>query len=108
MTINEKTAVTLLVVGIVLILVSFPLYLGKIKRNSVYGFRISKAFESEENWYAINRYGARAMMLWSVVLAIFGIACMYVQPQNVMTIANIGFLSIGVPILLTLLFARTL
>ncbi|NPU86250.1 MAG: SdpI family protein [Syntrophaceae bacterium] len=108
MTVNEKTALTLLAVGIVLILVSLPLYLGKIKRNSVYGFRISQAFESEENWYAINRYGAGVLMLWSVVLAVFGIACLYVQPQNVMTIANIGFLSIGVPIVLTFLFARTL
>ncbi|PKN33967.1 MAG: hypothetical protein CVU61_11035 [Deltaproteobacteria bacterium HGW-Deltaproteobacteria-19] len=108
MTINEKAAVTLIVVGIVLFLVSLPLYVGKIKRNSIYGFRIAKAFESEENWYAVNRFGAGAMMLWSVVLAMVGIACLNVQPQNVMTVSNAGFLSIGVPIVLTILHARKL
>ncbi|MGV8081897.1 MAG: SdpI family protein [Syntrophales bacterium] len=108
MTIQEKAALTLLVVGIVLFLVSIPLYLGKIKRNSLYGFRIAKAFESEENWYAVNRYGAGAMMLWSVVLTVIGMGCLYVQPQNVMTVSNVGMLSVGIPILLTVLYARKL
>jgi hypothetical protein len=48
--INEKTFITLTVLGIVIILISIPLYLGRVTMNGVYGFRIRKAFESEQNW----------------------------------------------------------
>ncbi len=106
MTIHEKAAITLLAVGILLFLISIPLYLGKVKRNPIYGFRLAKAFESEENWYAINRYGAGAMMIWSVVLAVIGMACLYVRPENVMAVSNAGFVSVVIPILLTVLYAR--
>jgi hypothetical protein len=50
-TVNAKTAITLICLGFILIGVSIPLLLGKIKMNYFYGFRIRKAFESEENWY---------------------------------------------------------
>jgi hypothetical protein len=67
-TVNVKTAVTLVCLGLVLIAVSIPLLLGKIKMNSVYGFRIRKALESEENWYEINYYGAKALIRWSGII----------------------------------------
>ena len=47
--INVKTAVTLVCLGFILVAVSIPLYLGKIKMNRFYGFRIRNAVESEEN-----------------------------------------------------------
>ena len=76
--------------------------------NAVYGFRIRKAFESDRNWYQINRYGAKALMGWSVVIMGIGIACLYVEPRYVLTLAKIGFLSLLVPIGLTLYYARRL
>ena len=48
--INVKTAVTLVCLGFILVAVSIPLYLGKIKMNCFYGFRIRNVFESEENY----------------------------------------------------------
>ena len=107
-TVNAKTAVTLVCLGFILIAVSVPLYLGKIKMNSAYGFRIRKAFESEENWYQINRYGAKALMYWSVIIMVVGISCLYIEPQHVLTVAKLTFLSLLVPIVLTLYFARRL
>ncbi len=107
-TVNAKTAVTLVCLGFVLIAVSIPLYLGKIKMNHFYGFRIRKAFESEENWYSINRYGAKALMRWSVVLMAVGIVCPYIDPQHVLTVAKIGFLSLLVPVVQTWWYARKL
>jgi len=94
------------VLAIVIIVISIPLYLGKVKRNAVYGFRIRKAFESEQNWYLINRYGALLLMIWAVVLAILGIACLFVHPQYVLHIVKAGFISILIPVLLTIAFAR--
>jgi uncharacterized membrane protein len=107
-TVNAKTAVTLVGLGLILIAVSIPLYLGRIKRNCVYGFRIRKAFESEENWYLINRYGAKALMGWSLVIMAIGMACLYIEPRHVLTVANIAFLSLLVPIVRTLCYAKRL
>ncbi|WP_237671500.1 SdpI family protein [Desulfomonile tiedjei] len=103
---NVKTAVTLICLGFILVAVSLPLYLGKIKMNYLYGFRIRKAFESEKNWYLINQYGAKAMMAWSVVLVIVGIACLYIESQWVLVVANICFLSILIPIMQTVWYAK--
>jgi hypothetical protein len=107
-TVNVKTAVTIVCLGFILIAVSIPLLLGKIKMNSLYGFRIRKAFESEENWYAINSYGAKALISWSVVILAVGIVCPYIEPQHVLAVAKLTFLSLLVPIVQTLWYARQL
>jgi hypothetical protein len=107
-TVNAKTAITLVCLGFVLIGVSIPLLLGKIKMNYVYGFRIRKAFESEENWYEINSYGAKAMIRWSLVIMAIGIGCLYIEPQQVLTVAKIAFISLLVPIAQTVWYARGL
>ncbi len=107
-TVNAKTAITLICLGFILIAVSIPLLLGKIKMNYVYGFRIRKAFESEENWYTINSYGAKALIRWSVVLMAIGIACLYIEPQHVLTVAKVGFISLLVPVVQTVWYARQL
>jgi hypothetical protein len=107
-TVNAKTAVTLVCLGFILIAVSIPLLLGKIKMNYFYGFRIRKAFESEENWYLINSYGAKALMRWSVVLMAIGIGCLYIEPQQVLTVAKVSFMSLLVPVFQTMWYARRL
>lgn len=106
--VNLKTAVTLVCLGFILIAVSIPVYLGKIKMNCYYGYRIRKAFESEENWYTINRYGAKALMCWSVIIMAIGIVCLYIEPQPVPTVAKLTFLSVIVPIIQTFRYARRL
>jgi len=104
--VNVKTAITLIGLGVVIIAVSIPLYLNKIKMNRAYGFRIRKAFESEDNWYRINRYGAKALIYWSVVSIIMGIVCLFIHPQHVLTVAKVCFISLLVPIVQTLYYAR--
>jgi uncharacterized membrane protein len=104
--VNVKTAITLAFLGIVVILVSIPLYFGKIKMNRAYGFRIAKALESDESWYKINRYGARVLMYWAVFMMIMGIICLYVEPQSVLTVAKITFLSVVIPVVQTFWYAK--
>ena len=58
--------------------------------NCYYGYRIRKAFESEENWYTINRYGAKALMCWSVIIMAIGIVCLYIEPQPMPTVAKLS------------------
>ena len=58
--------------GILAIAVCIPLLHNKIGMNRVYGFRFRQSFESDEKWYAINRYGARKMIVWSFAIIAFG------------------------------------
>ncbi len=61
-------------VALISIAVSIPLLRGRIKPNVWYGFRFSESFESEDAWFAINRYGAARMILWSIPLLLLGLA----------------------------------
>ena len=61
--------------GILFVAISIPLVKRKIGMNMFYGFRISKAFESEENWFDINEYGAKQLAVWSVPVILIGIFC---------------------------------
>ena len=58
--------------AVVIILISIPLVRGKVSMNKVYGIRFKKSYESEENWYRINEYGGKQLILWSIPLLIFG------------------------------------
>lgn len=75
-------ALSLLFLGALIIAINVPVLQGKVKRNSVYGIRTPKAFESDELWFKINRYGARQMMLWSAVTVVLGIATFFIPFAN--------------------------
>ena len=57
-------------VAVLTIAVSIPLLKDKIKMNWWYGVRFPKSFKSDENWYAMNRYGGKRLIFWSVVLIV--------------------------------------
>jgi hypothetical protein len=58
--------------GIFIILMCIPFRRCKIGPNAFVGFRIQKAFESDELWYKINKYGAERMSRWAAALVILG------------------------------------
>ena len=60
------------VTGIVFILVSIPLLFNRIGPNWFYGVRISKAYESEEMWYKVNRLGAKVFIGYGATLLVVG------------------------------------
>jgi hypothetical protein len=63
--------------GVLMIALSIPLARNKIGMNRWYGMRFSKSFESSENWYKINRYGAGRMIRWSIFIIVIGIAAFF-------------------------------
>ncbi len=99
-------------VGLVLIAVSIPLVKRRIKPNHGYGFRISKAFESEENWYRINEYGGRQMIKWSVVIILIGLVTLFIPlgPEDHVLALLFGLapVLILIPAIQTILWARKL
>jgi uncharacterized membrane protein len=108
LSINVKTAVTLGILGCAIFILLTPLYLGKVKRNAVYGIRIRKAFESEENWYKINRYGAIALMYWAVLIIVAGVICLFIPPQFVLTAAKVSILLIIIPLIQVMRYGKKL
>ena len=70
---GANIGVGIIIFAFVLACVCLPLLLGRIERNKWYGFRGPKAFESEDNWIKINRYGARCMVLWCLPVIIVGL-----------------------------------
>ena len=67
-----NTAPIQLIVSVVIVLVSLPLILRKVKMNGFYGIRIPESFRSEERWYQINRFGGILFLLWGVTLGVCG------------------------------------
>lgn len=53
--------------------ISIPLVMRKIPMNHIYGVRFSKSFESENNWYKINEYGGKKLIIWAIPLIMIGI-----------------------------------
>jgi hypothetical protein len=60
-------------IGILTAAISVPLVLRMIPRNRFYGIRIPKAFKSDPNWYDINAYGGKLLLVYGVLLTGFGL-----------------------------------
>jgi len=60
-------------VGVLTIVLCVPLVLGKIKPNPWYGIRFPASYQSEENWYRINRTGGWIAIVWGAVVTGIGI-----------------------------------
>lgn len=79
---------------------AIPLILGRIGPNRLYGVRLPQAFQSEQAWYAINSFGGKRMIVWSVPVLLVGIASFFLRLQ-----ANTGLtLALGfAPLLFVLM-----
>jgi uncharacterized membrane protein len=55
-----------LLVPLVIIILSIPMILGKVPRNSLYGFRTAYTLSSDEVWYRANKISGIALVLAGV------------------------------------------
>jgi hypothetical protein len=97
--------------GVIFIVICIPLLKRKVKMNYWYGFRISKAFQSEEHWFSINAYGARKLITWSIPLVFIGFLCFFI-PLSGTSVLILGggpvALFTTIAIIQTLLYAKKL
>lgn len=70
--------ITYIFVGLLLLILSIPLISSKVSRNALYGVRIGKSFESDENWYAINKYGGKVLIVVGVITAVLGASYIFI------------------------------
>ena len=82
MTENLTMGAVFVLAGALVIAVCLPLLKGQIKPNALYGIRMAKSFESDENWYKMNHYGAKQMILWAGVMMAFGLAMFFLPLQG--------------------------
>jgi hypothetical protein len=93
------------------IVVSIPLVRRKVAMNRTYGVRIKKAFESDENWYKINAYGGRQLILWSILLAVVGCVTVFLPLSGNLTliiVVSCAPLIVIIPVIMCCRYARTL
>ena len=64
------------------VLLARPLVRRRIAPNPWYGVRYRRAYSSEEAWYAVNEYGGRRMIFWSVPVALAGVIALLVPLQG--------------------------
>ena len=68
-------------IGVLMIVLAIPLILRKVPMNHVYGVRIRRAFASERNWYDINAYGGKLLLVYGIVLGVYGVAARRFAPD---------------------------
>jgi hypothetical protein len=61
-------------------IVSVPLILRMVPMNRAYGIRIRKAFVSPANWYAINAFAGKVMLVLGLLLMGFGLLAQDLAP----------------------------
>ena len=67
-----------IITGLLIMGISIPLWLKKSPMNAWYGVRVPEAYQSEESWYEINRYGGRELFVWSIPILFSGLVSLVV------------------------------
>lgn len=68
-------------IGLATTAMAIPLILRKVPMNRYYGIRIPKAFQSDDNWYDINAYGGKVLLIYGLFLILFGITAQGLAPS---------------------------
>jgi uncharacterized membrane protein len=99
-----------LIAGSLLIALSAPLLLQKIPPNSLYGFRLAPVFDSEEIWYATNKYAAKWLMTAGATILVAAIVLFFVpgitSDQYALTCLAAVVAVLGPGLFLSLRYAR--
>jgi len=96
--------------GFLCIGLAIPLVRGRVGRNSFYGVRFPQSFQSDDAWFAINRFGGKRMIAWSIPLILVGIASFFLPLKSRTGLAlALGFaplVFILIPVIEAYRFAR--
>lgn len=76
--------------SIVIIVISIPLILDKIKPNNLYGFRTQKTLSNEEIWYKANKFAGIALLI-SGIIALVSALSIFIFAEKIGMGYTIGF-----------------
>jgi hypothetical protein len=98
--------------AVTFILFAVPFLRGEVRMNRFYGYRIAKAYESEEKWKKINKHFARGMLRCAIVLILIAFIGLLVPLDADMPIIAsllaMAPLILIVPVIQTYQYSRTL
>lgn len=98
-----------IIIGLFFIALAVPLMRRRMPRDGAFGFRIRKAYQSDDNWYAINEYGGRRLLIWAFPVVICGfIALLAPISHTALGWFSYAPLIILAPIVETFYYARQL
>ncbi len=99
--------IILIVVGAVFVALAYPLRVGRVKMNRLYGMRFPQSYYSEESWYKINAYGGRLLLIWAILVMVAGIVLtavpVSVSRETVLIALVVTFF---IPVIITYSYAR--
>lgn len=99
------------VLGLLHIGLAIPLVRRCIGRNSLYGVRFPQSFQSDDAWFAINQFGGKRMIVWSIPLLVVGVVSFFLPLQSHLALTlTLGFaplIFILIPIAESWRFARS-
>jgi uncharacterized membrane protein len=84
---------------LLIIVLSIPMILRKVPRNSLYGFRTAYTLSSDEVWYRANKISGTALLIAGVFWLIIGYAVpawMGATAQAFLLVQLLGLASLGV------------
>ena len=89
---NVLVGVENLAFAVLFVAIGLPLVAGRVPMNRRFGFRFGRAYESEDMWMRINRYGGYRLIGWSVAMLAAGVLSLF-RPyeQNALLIAVLSF-----------------
>jgi hypothetical protein len=78
-----------------------------------HGVRVAKSFASKDNWYRINRHGARWLIIYGVCLALDSLVALILPPPKTVnfwfwTVSLAPLLLLPIPLVAIFNFAKTL
>lgn len=85
-------------------LFSYALYKRQIPKNALVGFRFTRAFYSDQNWYEINAYGGKVFLIWAVSVIVVTIFVLVIPIGND-TILYAIYISIYASLIIPLILA---
>lgn len=107
-----KALITILICNAVFAVISVPLILRKVPRNTIYGFRIRATLEDDYVWYEVNAYFGRGFLMASIVSAFCMILVYFSDAVAAKDFMAASLVSLIIPqlivILLTFRFIKTL
>jgi uncharacterized membrane protein len=62
-----------LIAGLLLIGLSIPLILKKVKPNALYGFRLQQTLDDPQVWYAVNAYSGKWLLVAGIATIVAAI-----------------------------------
>ncbi len=98
------------VAGLAMFGLALPLVRERVGRNALYGIRLRESLRSDDAWFAINRYGGKRLIVWSIPLILVGAVSLFLPLRShaALTLA-LGFaplVFVVIPVVESWRFAR--